>query len=371
MTIRLLILLLVASVTWVGTSQARGQDPDPAPADAAVDPPDQSPPPDPVSPMVLVARALREGTVTIDRLENERDPQQRQTLMSNLNRGVSTIQVNDPGNPRLHYLRGAMFFFSGRKGDAIDELNRFVETTVGRNEWKAHRMLGDLFLGEFPSLAKAKYSSAAALKPNEASILIGLSRCDAALGNTEDALSFARQAVDAVAPDSIDRMANLNYVSQLLAQDGQFEEAQRLVTAALNLAQNEHRKSPDSLAEMTTLHAQYRIALDMVRARLRETPNQADQYVLLTKYSREEVRIRGVISLIQILALLDSGIESFESGAPLVLLEERASLLVDLGRTEDAKEAYEELLRSHPNHGIARAFLQENAPEQPNPSPGE
>ena len=63
------------------------------------------------------------------------------------------------------------------------------------------------------------------------------------------------------------------------------------------------------------------------------------------------------------LGIVERGLESVPGVPPLRLQEERARLLVDLQRIDEAKEAFAEILQSHPGHQPAREFLEQHAPE--------
>ncbi len=171
-----------------------------------------------------VAEAIRSATRLLDELDTAEDGQRAQTLATKVEDHLDVIRTADESNPWLAYLYGRMLAKTGRQGDAIQQLRRFTTTREGRNEWHAYLLLGDLFVGEFPQLAKANYQKAQVLNQGESDVILGLSKCALKLGHTKEAIALARQAVKANPTQSAKYRIQL---VQALRRLGQWDEAAR------------------------------------------------------------------------------------------------------------------------------------------------
>ena len=354
----LLAALLPITAAWAQT-------PDPAAGGAADNAAEATDPQPPSEPTLPVGQAVRLGLAALNQLDMHRFDDADPAMIDELNRYVTIIQANDPSNPQLHYLRGAVLAHMGRAGDAIDELNRFVETHVGQTEWRAYRMLGDLLVSEFPMLARAKYRKAQILMPNEPTILFGLSLTSTKTGDQEASLDFAQRAVDATPLNAPYRREYLTHLARHLLAAKRFEDAQQNATLALEMSRSAYERSHASSYLLTALDGQYRTLLQIITTRIQETPENVDLYVELARRTREAIKVRSKVALNQTLSLFDMSLESFPDGGPQALLEERARLLVELEHTEDARQAYIAILDKFPGSQPARQFLEKDVPDSP------
>ena len=115
-------------------------------------------------PQLTVEEAISAAIEAIDRLDAAEDLETRQEVVDEITRHIEQVLAQEPGNPWLHYLYGRVYAAVGRLADARDQLLKFAQTREGQNEWQTHGILGDLFVGAFPRLAKPHYERAAALK---------------------------------------------------------------------------------------------------------------------------------------------------------------------------------------------------------------
>ena len=111
-------------------------------------------------------QALRAAMEAAEMLEDA-EGDEAVGLLEQIRSYATIIHADNPINPWLDYLTGHAFAASGRKGDAIERLQSFVDTREGRNYWRAHRLLGDLLIKAYPRLAKSSFVKARKLKQNE------------------------------------------------------------------------------------------------------------------------------------------------------------------------------------------------------------
>jgi tetratricopeptide (TPR) repeat protein len=305
-------------------------------------------------------QAVKRALNIVQRIAHGEEDGTWDELTARLDYYISVIQSDDPSNPWLSYLYGWIYAIGGRKGDAIEEVAKFVETREGRNEWLAYRLLGDLFVEQFPRLAKSHYNKAAALTSNEASVLYGLSRCAAATGNTEESIKLAQEAVDA---DGRKQVRYLTHLARMLMRDRRWSDAERAVRAGLDRAETLRRDQPASDRPLKLLDIQYQTLAEIARARLGESPT-AEDYARLADYTQRRAEIGLLLARFETLRLLEQAMKELGGPSP-ALLERYAVLLAELGREEEAVAAMEELRALDPGNAVAAEWLGRLKPPSP------
>jgi len=298
--------------------------------------------------------ALRAAVEALEQAEEQDEGGVRAAALEEINRRLSTLQGVDPAHPWLSYLYGRAYALAGRSGDAIDHFRKFVETREGRNEWQAHRRLGDLFVGEFPRLAKASYDKALALKADEPTALLGLSTCAYKTGDVDEALRLAQQAADA---DGRQTVRIVGHLTRMFIAKRQWADADRTAVLALELAEAGVGKRPGARGPVQTLEAQYDLLTDLLQARINEKVAGAEDYVRLAGFFRKRNDISARLALHDALRVLELGVESTAPDTPARLLEQYAVTLADVGRTEAAIAAFENLLTLDPSNSTAAERL--------------
>jgi tetratricopeptide (TPR) repeat protein len=303
----------------------------------------------------------------IARLDLPQPEDAQNELLRQLDGHLEVIESQDAATPWRSFVRARVHVARGRSGEAIDQLQKFIQTREGRNEWRAYRMLGDLFVQEFPRLARGNYDRAAELKPDEPAVLFGLSLSSAGIGRRDDALRFAQQAVDA------DRRQTAQYLSHLarfLAGDGRWDEADHAAGSALELAQRQAAREPRSRRAMQALDAQYVLLIDLVRQRLAASertsgahpklqPEQtAGLHLRWAEYARERGELAARLAAHDVVRILESGVERTEPSVPPALLERYAVALAEIDRADDALAAFERLLDIDPNNQAAPEWIE-------------
>jgi tetratricopeptide (TPR) repeat protein len=348
------VFLLVAVWLWGATAGLQAEQ-QATPADGAGQPEQQSAPETPLDSEVSAEEAIRLAIETFDRLEEGVAGDDRASLTERADRYIELVEAGDPGSPWLSYLYGRAFALLGRPGDAVEQLRKFVETREGRNEWRAYRLLGDLFVDQFPRLGKANYDRAEALNAGRPSVLFGLSRAAAKLGQVDEAVEFARRAAEA------DGRRDSRYVSNLasmLKAAGRWKEALGEAEAALRIARERMRRQPGGSGPLLAVDAQYGMLIEIMQARLSEPEGgEADDYLRLARYVRERGRVSQLLVLHDVLRTLEAGAEATAADPPTALLEQLGLVYAEVGRTGDAIAAFEQLLRADPGNPVANEWL--------------
>lgn len=219
-------------------------------------------------PLANVEDHLSSATAMLDALEGESDPVVVRSKLEEVSTHIVAMQKAEPANPWLFYLVGRSHAVARRRGDAIDQLRRFVETREGRNEWKAFRILGDLFVDEFQRLAKSNYEKALQLKPDEPAVLYGLALCAMKLGDFEEALKYAKAAFVA------DKTNNPKYpalLARVHVNRREWTEAEAAALQAVKFADEAARKSPLDRILLETLVSQLNLLIEVLQRRSAES----------------------------------------------------------------------------------------------------
>ncbi len=311
----------------------------------------------PVKPAIDVNEAVQKARVLIDGIDaNYADVPSRETLLE-LEKLIEDIRASEPAHPWLPYLLGRAYGLAGRNGDAIDQLRKFVETRDGRNEWKAHQVLGDLFVSEFPRLAQGSYEKAAQLNPNEPSILTGLSNCANRAGNLDEGIRLARLAVEA------DAYKNVRYPHRLaraLMGRQQFDEAEKEARKALAIAEERVQKYPGKRVALQILMEQYSLLIELMSARILASATVDPQvYLRLAELTGTRADILHRLGKHDQIAILENAVMRTAADTPVVLRQQYAAALAEAGRTEDAIAEYEKIVAGDPGNKAAAEAIAE------------
>lgn len=315
---------------------------------------------------VNVEEAIRLAIRTLDRIDAEEEGDDVQALLEEANGHIEDVRAADPGNPWLGYLYGRLLARIGRAGDAIEQLRDFVDTREGRNEWRAFCLLGDLFAGEFPRLAKANYEKAKALNPAAPDVLLGLSACEAKLGATEEAIQLAR---DAAAADGHRTVRYVSHLAALLKAARRPDEALLEAKRARELAQRDVEADPGALKPLVVADRQYQLLIEILQIRLaratveqrdgtsRDTTRISADSISLASYLRQRAELRQTLALHEALRALELGVEGTAPNTPPALLEQHGITLAEVGRNDAAIEVFERLVASDPGNAVAMEWL--------------
>lgn len=300
---------------------------------------------------------VRAATAGFDRWETADPGEAKDELLRETLRIVSRLQSVDPMQPLLPMLRARSYIAGERRGDAITELRKFVESREGKNDWRAFRMLGDLFVDEFPRQAKSSYSQARTLNPSEPSVLYGLSLAELKLGDTDEAV---RLGADAVSADGRKTAKYVTHLARVYASARRWSEAEHEAQTALSLAETAARSEPGSRAAVEELEGQYRLIIDLLQSRLAQmggAPPAAEEFLRLADYVRGRTAAAERLSRFEELRIIETGIRRAGASVPLKLAERHAVLLAEIGRTDQAITAFDNLLKIDPQNTAASEWL--------------
>lgn len=276
---------------------------------------------------------------------------------------IEEVQATDPGNAWLSYLLGRSYALKGRNGDAIDQLRKFVSTRDGRTDWKAFRVLGDLFVTEFPRLAKANYEKAAELMPNEPSVLTGLSNCANRSGNLDDGIRLAREAARA---DGYKSVRYAHRLSRALMFKQEWDEAEIEANKALAVAEDRVKKQPGNRSYLQVLGEQYGLFIELYTGRIASSTTVDPQaYMKLVDYMGYRADVVNRLSRHDQIAVLENAMEKSGENTPAALGVKYAQMLAETGRIADAIAEYERILAKEPENESAQTGLKRLREAQP------
>lgn len=285
----------------------------------------------------------------------ERRGADSQEAFAEANRLVNRILARDPANVRGGYLRGRVLILGGRLTEAMEPIQKWIQSPGGQNDWKAHKLLADLYRqGSFPTLAEARYLQAARLNPNQPSIYVGLSSVYTALGQSDKAVQAARDAVNA---DLSNDPAIRSHLVTALLQGGRIEEARREAIKVVTRTRALVQASPTNPNLLLELDERIGLLLSVIVQQLVADPNQPDEYVRAAELSLDRATLAHQLAYHQALAQIDAGIVAVGSDPPPSLRYARAQLLNRIGKPAEAVTELETILQTEPDHAKARELL--------------
>lgn len=311
----------------------------------------EEPPGSAAAPAASTEPAIEAALRLIAQRDERRDGEGVRVATAELDRAVERARAESAGDPRLNYVLGRWHAWNGRSGDAITALRKYVDSRDGRNDWRAHAALGELFADQFPQLAKSSFDQASALTSDEPIVLFGLARCAEKLGRGSEAIGHARRLVE-IAPEPRYRA----YLARLYFAQRQWDDAEREARTALNTALERAQHRPD-LSLDVDIEGFYRLLIDMARARLVENPQDAEQYMTLARLTMQRADHVRLIALREALAMLQLGMDTLKEGAPPRLEEAWATALGECGKHEEARAAWARILARDPTHAVAAEWL--------------
>lgn len=299
--------------------------------------------------------ALAKATDALDRAE--RRGVDSHEAFAEANQLVNIILDQDPANVQGGYLHARMLILGGRPADAMQPIQKWIKSPGGQNDWKARKLLADLYrLGQFPTLAVARYLEAARLHPNEPSIYVGLTLSYSALGQNDKAAQAASDAVNADL--SNDPAIRSHLVTSLLA-GGRIPEARREALKVVTRTRALVQQSPANPNLLVELDERIDVLLSIIIQQLVADPNQPDEFVRAAELSLDRATLAHQLAYHQALDHINVGIGKVGGDTPPSLRYARAQLLIRIGNQADAVTELETILQSHPDHAKAQALLLE------------
>ncbi len=352
----LIRLLALCAALGLHATPAQSQDA-PPPADTATPADEVAVTPASGEPGLAVDEALDMARRAIDVLAASKNPADRQRAEHDLDRTLAIIKTKSPDHPWLPYLYAFVSLKQGQSWDAVDHLQNFVRTRDGRTEWKAYRTLGDLEVDQFPRLARSHYDKAASLIDGEPSVLYGLSRCAANVGNYAEALTFAKQAVSADKRQSVEYLTHL---ARVAAVKKEWSTATTSATDALAVTLAAVTARPGSREPLLAVNGQYKQLMEIETAWLKDVRDPdvlSDGYIKLAEHARERAKIVARLSRHEVVSILDAGLERLGEDASVEILEQTIVAYDDVDRVEDAIDVCRRILKKQPENTVAKEWL--------------
>jgi tetratricopeptide (TPR) repeat protein len=310
------------------------------------------------TPPVDVPETVRKAIALVESADDSTDLEALKPLIEELRELVTIVNEHEPQNESLTFIRGSYLAYIGRLGDALDDLTKYLESRTGLTDYRGHRQLGDVYLQlNYPTMAMARYESADRLKPNDSKILLGLAKASQQLGRKEKTAEYITRAVEAAPLDK--RGPYLQFAVRVMIPQKKWDEADRYARDAMQRTRSELEAEPGKLLLLQTLDGLCGLRIQIAQGRLADDPKLVQPRLDIVDITREMVAIRKQTAVHEQLATVDAGLGANDPTRPVKLVERRAELLVELGRTDEARQAYEELLELDPNHAAAKAFLAE------------
>jgi len=277
--------MMLALVVAVQAPEAAAVPDGNTPAEAAPDQPD-----------ITVDQALDLARGAIDAWESSKDPAVREQAGRDLDRGLAMIKTKSPDHPWLPYLYAFVSLRKGQSWDAVDHLRDFVRTRDGRTEWKAYRTLGNLVVEQFPRLARSHFDKAASLIDGEPTVLYGLSRCAANVGDYTETLDFAKQTVAADSKKSVEHLAHLARIARLRKE---WDTAINAAEEAMRVARDDMTTRPGEREPLAAVEAQYKLLIETETARLADLRDPSDisaGFIKLAGYARDRAKTVALLA---------------------------------------------------------------------------
>jgi len=295
--------------------------------------------------------AIESALQLIEQMDQAFESGVRGPALADLDKLVERAKLESPNDGRLYYVVGRWQAFSGRQGDAVTALRKYIDSRDGRNDWRAHCKLGDLFVDQFPHLAKSSYEQANALKSDQPDVVYGLARCAEKMGKAPEALSYAKRLVE-IAPTSRNRA----YLARLYFSQRQFDEAEREARAALDGALQQESRDSASGPEVD-IDGFYRLLVDMQRSRINENPSDSNAYLVLAELIVQRGEHTRRTAMLDAAEILQRGIDGVGADAPAGLYEALGVALAEGGRRGDARAAFLALQERDPSNAVAAEWL--------------
>ncbi len=305
----------------------------------------------PKEPSLSVSQTILSADKGLTRLEEQNTVDFDYAELRAVERSIELVDEKDPSNPWLLYLKGRVLTLKGRASDASIKLMQFVQTRRGATQWRAFRLLGDFYVAEYPRLAESNYEKAAALNPNEPSVLYGLSVCAMKRGEIADAVTLAQQAV---AFDGRHTIRYIAYLATALQAAGEWDGALREAEQALKLALERSKNDTASRDGLLVVDTQHRLLRSILLARI-ATPmvDVVDDYLRLATCVRQHNEVTYKLGLHELLRIFEAKIAATAPNVSFEILKQYGYLLDEVGRSADAIEVLQRVAEIDPKNAAA------------------
>lgn len=307
---------------------------------------------------LTLEQAIAKALETVKALEDsERDPDELQDERSDFieaNAFVERVLELDPINVTAGYIKGRLEILAGRPRAALPMIQEYVNDPVGKNNWYAYKILGDLYLASFPKHAVSQYRQAIALSENEPGAIIGLARAHLKLNTPKKAIERAQEAIRLDKEDEASYRATL---AEALLMDEKFEDAERAAETAVKMSEEKIGRDPSRKSLLVELETHYDLHLQCASDLANLYPERAEYVVQLARIWQDKADLARVVSYHQAVMMIEQSRTNPQLKLTSDLLYEQARLNRLVSRDDKALIVLRELLALDPNFAPAIDLL--------------
>ena len=317
----------------------------------------------------LVA-ALEEEMSELEEEEDEESSQEFTERYSEARDLTNYVLHHDPLDVTAGYVLGRLSIMNRRPREALPRIATYVEDPVGKSDWYARKLLGDLYLVSYPRQARGQFNEAVRLAPEEPDALIGLAEAELKLHRADEAIESAQKAILRDTESTPAYRAVL--ARALLLIDDRHVEAHQAAREAVTLAERKIRDNPGRVGLLREAKRHYGLLIRCLVVLLAEFPEKPEFVVQAVHAYLDQADLERLLKYHEALATLKTARTYPQLEASGDLLYEEARLNRLIGRNDKAIELIEQIPESDPRYQAARELLQIIRPvEEPGAPPPE
>jgi len=272
----------------------------------------------------------------------------------------------DPLNVSAGYVYARLSVMKGRSREALSRLEAYVADPVGKSDWHAHKLLGDIYIVSYPQQAKASYREAVRLASEEPKALIGLAKAELKLNRAEEALEYAEKAIQRDTEGTAEYRAIK--ASALLYIDDRHKEAYEAAQDAVKLAEQKARENPGRIGLLKEAEQRYGLLIQCVVVMLSEYPDSAKYLIDGVHAYLDQADLQRLLKYHEALSMLETARANPDLATSGALLYEEARLNRLVGRDDRAVAVIGEIAEDDAAYQAAQELLRLIRPAAEGPS---
>ena len=261
----------------------------------------------------------------------------------------------DPLNVRAEYVLGRVAILAGRPRDALARIEKYVNDPIGQSDWKAWKLLGDIYVVSYPKHAESQYKRAVALKGTEPEVLIGLAKAQLARKLADEAVENAEKAIRY---DDQSKPKYRTVLAEALLAAKRYDEAINAARQAVQLSEERARNSPGEEQRLAELSERYRLLGKCLDTAVTLFPEQASYVIQLSQAIQDQADLERLMAYHYALSIIKNAVEQAGQNPALELLWEQVRLSRMTGRDTEAVEVLNRILEAEPGNTAALEALE-------------
>lgn len=263
----------------------------------------------------------------------------------------------DRNNLRLKYYIARRMILADQAAQALSTLKDWTNSREGASDWEAFLILGKLYgAGEYHKLAKPMLDTALALNPQEPSILLALSKCEAKLLHPAEAARRAKEAIQLLGEDKAGPAAYLLFANALMLNK-QLDDADRAAQLAVDIAAAAVRNTIGSVPSLKTFDQCLLLSRQIKLALLKERQTDWNIWLQISAVTQQRATVAMHLATHEAFAISWEGLQAAGDNAPEPLILDVVRLLLRLGRQDQAISVADQMLKLHPDNAEIRQLL--------------